>query len=109
MHSLNLIWLVPAKGKAELKQLFFNHRAFLLYQFYWCSFCEVRVNISVNGKNLEVKDGYNVCDLMTKLNITDDRGIALAVNEAVVPKKDWPKATLNENDEVLLITATQGG
>ena len=36
-------------------------------------------------------------------------GIALAVNEKVVPKKEWEKFELKENDKVLLIKATQGG
>lgn len=36
-------------------------------------------------------------------------GIALAVNNSVVPKKDWDNIQLSSTDEILIITATQGG
>lgn len=36
-------------------------------------------------------------------------GIALAVNETVIPKNEWEKFQLQDNDKVLIIKATQGG
>lgn len=36
-------------------------------------------------------------------------GIAFAINNSVVPKTDWASTTLCETDEILIITATQGG
>ena len=36
-------------------------------------------------------------------------GIALAVNNTVVPKTNWENTLLKETDEILIITATQGG
>jgi sulfur carrier protein len=36
-------------------------------------------------------------------------GIAIAVNNKVVPRSEWVKATLSEMDRVLIIRATQGG
>ena len=36
-------------------------------------------------------------------------GIALAVNEKVVPKTEWEKFLLKENDKIIIIKATQGG
>jgi sulfur carrier protein len=37
------------------------------------------------------------------------KGIAVAVNETVVPKTQWDKYILQPNDTVLVIKATQGG
>lgn len=37
------------------------------------------------------------------------QGIAIAVNEQVIPKAEWATRLLQDKDEVLLIRATQGG
>ena len=36
-------------------------------------------------------------------------GIALAVNNSVIPKNEWDTTSLSETDDILIITATQGG
>ncbi|WP_291097047.1 MULTISPECIES: sulfur carrier protein ThiS [unclassified Flavobacterium] len=36
-------------------------------------------------------------------------GIAVAINNTVIPKPNWNTHLLNENDEILIISATQGG
>jgi len=36
-------------------------------------------------------------------------GIAFAVNNTVIPKTHWEATQLTETDEILIITATQGG
>ena len=36
-------------------------------------------------------------------------GIALAINNTVIPKQDWDSHKLNETDDILIISATQGG
>lgn len=36
-------------------------------------------------------------------------GIAIAVNQTVVPKSQWINFPLSSSDEILIITATQGG
>lgn len=36
-------------------------------------------------------------------------GIAVAINNTVIPKFNWNIHPLNENDEILIISATQGG
>ena len=37
------------------------------------------------------------------------KGIAVAVNNSVVPKTDWDNYTLSPTDKILIISATQGG
>ena len=36
-------------------------------------------------------------------------GIAVAVNNTIIPKSDWNSYHLHPNDQVLIISATQGG
>jgi sulfur carrier protein len=44
------------------------------------------------------------------LNISKDKkGIAIAVNEEVIPKNQWDQFTIKENDRLLVIIAAQGG
>ena len=61
--------------------------------------------------NSEQKDfpGKNISELVLSLNMPSTSGIALAVNERVVPKSEWEKFELKDNDKILLIKATQGG
>ena len=61
--------------------------------------------------NSEPKDfsGKNISELMQSLQMAGTNGIALAVNEKVVPKTDWERFPLNDNDKILIIKATQGG
>lgn len=48
-------------------------------------------------------------DLLVEKGIAEKQGIAVALNEEVVPRNHWTKSGLNTNDKILVITATQGG
>jgi len=48
-------------------------------------------------------------DLIIKELKISENGIAVAVNENIITKSAWNTKTLNENDKVLVIRATQGG
>lgn len=37
------------------------------------------------------------------------RGIAVALNNEVIPRAYWSQTVLNPSDSILIITATQGG
>ncbi|MBB6333193.1 sulfur carrier protein [Chryseobacterium sediminis] len=37
------------------------------------------------------------------------KGIAVALNNRIIPLSAWAETILNNNDSVLIITATQGG
>jgi sulfur carrier protein len=36
-------------------------------------------------------------------------GIAFAINNSVIPRTEWATTVLSETDDILIITATQGG
>jgi len=37
------------------------------------------------------------------------KGIAIAINNKVVPKTDWESKTIVDKDNIIIIKATQGG
>ncbi len=47
--------------------------------------------------------------LLIRKALFEKTGIAVAVNQQVVPRSAWAEFELSEHDEVLVITATAGG
>jgi len=41
--------------------------------------------------------------------MSEAKGIAVAVNNSVKPRNNWPAYTLQPNDKITVIRATQGG
>lgn len=67
------------------------------------------MNISVNDQLISVSDHCTVADVVLQFCGDQQKGIALSVNQKVVPKSDWNNHTINSNDQLLIIRATQGG
>ena len=63
--------------------------------------------IRVNADDLEVDDRMTVAGLLQSLGYPD-RGIAVAVDQAVLPRSSWT-ATLSEGANIEVVTAVQGG
>ena len=67
------------------------------------------MEITVNDKEISVQSDLKLCEYLKFANLSDARGIAIAVNECVVARNEWESHVLRENDKVLIIRATQGG
>jgi sulfur carrier protein len=68
------------------------------------------VILSVNGEAREVDDGLTVDGLLTGMALPGGaRGIAVAVDEEVVPRGEWTGRELREGQRVEIVTAIQGG
>lgn len=68
------------------------------------------MTITVNDqKKYFDEKSKSIREILKSLNILSDNGIAVAVNQTVVKKKDWESFMVKDNDKLLLITATQGG
>jgi sulfur carrier protein len=65
--------------------------------------------VFVNNKScvLEINSSLNTA--LEQNGINSQKGIAVAVNNTVVPKAEWQNRILNENDKITVIRATQGG
>ncbi len=66
------------------------------------------MEITINGQSREIAASCTLGQLVSEL-FASGKGIAVAVNQTVVPKTDWPSRQLSPNDHITLITATQGG
>ncbi len=67
------------------------------------------MNIYINNKLQELKESSTLSEALNALNISSQKGIAIAINNNVVPKHEWDTYSLNEHDQVTIIKATQGG
>ena len=67
------------------------------------------MTIWVNQKEHLCTAPLTLVDLVQQLGKAQKTGIAIAVNNSVVPKNNWGNLMLNDQDKVTIITATQGG
>ena len=63
--------------------------------------------IRINAEQVEVDDHMTVAALLQSLGYPD-RGIAVAVDQAVVPRSSWA-TTLSDGATIEVVTAVQGG
>ena len=66
------------------------------------------VTITVNGEVEELDAGTTVTDLVAR-HRESPRGVAVARNEAVVPRSQWAATALADGDRIEILTAAQGG
>lgn len=66
------------------------------------------MEVYLNG-NKKDSSQDNLLDFLEEQEILDRNGIAVALNEEVIPKMNWQSQKINNNDKILIITATQGG
>jgi thiamine biosynthesis protein ThiS len=66
------------------------------------------VQISVNGKPMDVEPGITVDDLLTLLDVKREY-TAVAVNREVTPKSAYATVTLSEGDKVEIVRPMGGG
>lgn len=66
------------------------------------------ITVLVNETQVEIEGNANLHQLMQTVNSNID-GVAIAINNQIIPKDSWDKQILNQNDNVLIIKATQGG
>jgi len=67
------------------------------------------MNIAFNDQICHIKDRTSIRFILNDRLGDQQKGIAVAVNETVVPREQWDTYELQNNDKVLVIKATQGG
>ncbi|MDX6759949.1 sulfur carrier protein ThiS [Streptomyces sp. F8] len=66
------------------------------------------MTISVNGEPREVAAGTTLDAVVATLTAAPS-GVAAALNETVVPRRQWPDTRVGDGDRVEILTAVQGG
>ena len=68
------------------------------------------MNIKLNGEDALLESEIKLSDFISsQLNGKEPNGVAVALNEMVIPKQKWESVTIKENDSIEIITAVQGG
>ena len=66
------------------------------------------MKIYVNNKETDVSENMKVNELALQLQLPD-KGIALAVNNQMIPRTEWSNTTLKTESHVIIIKAACGG
>lgn len=66
------------------------------------------MTVYINDKATELDKELNLSDLLIRLDVASS-GIALAINDRVIPKQEWESKYVSHQDKVIIIKATQGG
>ena len=66
------------------------------------------MNIVVNGETQDLSTGTTVAALVDALGC-GPKGMAVAINEEVVPRSTWRDVELRPGDRVEVLSAAQGG
>ena len=68
------------------------------------------MQITLNGENRDVSEAASLVDVLESLKLpADARGVAIALEGAVVPRGAWPDVRLQAGQRVEVLTAAQGG
>ena len=67
------------------------------------------IEVSINQQKFQFSEPGTLADVLPLLNIQQADGIAIAVNEVVIPRPEWETCVLQGGDRVFVIRATQGG
>jgi sulfur carrier protein len=67
--------------------------------------------LTVNGAQIEVPStpGAALLDVLAAAGMDDLRGVAIALDEEVVPRSDWESCELREGQRIEVVRASQGG
>tara|TARA_B110000263_G_C15235793_1_gene476973 strand:+ start:269 stop:469 length:201 start_codon:yes stop_codon:yes gene_type:complete len=66
------------------------------------------MNIFVNQKKIIISKESTVISILTNLDI-EDKYLAIEVNETILPKSEYDKYIIQENDKIEIINAIGGG
>lgn len=67
------------------------------------------MQLTVNNEKYEFPNEEKLNDVLKIFSVKANQGVAVAVNNNVVPKNEWQNFPMKENDSILIIKATQGG
>ncbi len=68
------------------------------------------MQIYINGEARQMPDEVmTVAEVIDVLDVETTDGMAIAVNEQVVPGSQWSKTRVDDGDDIEVIRATQGG
>jgi sulfur carrier protein len=68
------------------------------------------MDLTINGKKQQIEDAGMLADVLRHIGVAIDRGgVAVAVNDRVVPRTEWDAHEVHPGDRIEVIHAVQGG
>ncbi|QKZ14747.1 sulfur carrier protein ThiS [Spirosoma sp. KUDC1026] len=67
------------------------------------------MTVSVNNQPVDTSPTASLGSLLTQLALSQKKGIAVAVNNVIVPRVTWEQFSLSGNEKITVLQATQGG
>ncbi len=67
------------------------------------------MDITLNNKTHSVSENTSLYEIIFSQLGDKQKGVAVAVNDSVIPKLNWDTHIIQSNDNILIIKATQGG
>jgi sulfur carrier protein len=67
------------------------------------------MEITLNNTPYKVTEHTTLYDIVYSQLGDKQNGVAVAVNDTVIPKTTWENYMVQSNDNILIIKATQGG
>jgi len=67
------------------------------------------ITVIYNEKQLRIENNFFLSKLLETMGITSQKGIAVALNYAVIPLDEWAIISLKDGDRIDLLQAIQGG
>ena len=82
---------------------------FIRYLFsYFAENKELHMQIIVNNKAMEMAEGSTLSALAETLRLPE-KGVAVAVNNQMIPREEWRATRLQEGAQIVVIKAACGG
>lgn len=66
------------------------------------------MHILLNDRLIEINSSLTITQLFDHLKL-NSLGIALAINQIIIPREDWNHHYINHQDKILLFQAIAGG
>lgn len=68
------------------------------------------MKLKINNQEKQYEESDLTVQQLLDLEIPHaQNGIAVALNDTIIPKSNWASTSVHENTELLIIKATQGG
>jgi sulfur carrier protein len=68
------------------------------------------MELKINNQTKQLATDSLTVQTLLDLEIPEKQnGIAVAINNTVIPKSNWNSHPIQETDDILIISATQGG
>jgi sulfur carrier protein len=67
------------------------------------------MEVIINHNKTDLQEASSLLHLLQTQDLSQKKGIAVAVNNKVIPRAHWNTHVLKEKDTITIIRATQGG